>query len=134
MIGLYLGGTHFALAESTDKILNLTLSHALQLAQQQSVQNILAQERIQKALINIEQEKSRLTPDLELKSSQTRQTKDLRSSGISLSGPSVVGPFNSFDLHLELTQTIFDKETLSRLKSVRKNKELSLILYLKIQN
>lgn len=103
----------------------LTLKESLQIASEHDIHLLLSQERLVQALARIEQNKSLLYPQLSLSSSERRQTRDLRSSGISFTGDPLVGPFNTFDARAELTQTLFDPSTISRLKSAQAGEKLS---------
>ncbi len=109
--------------ESVQRI--LTLTEALQIASEHDIQVLLAQERLVQALAQVEQRKSILYPQLNASSSGRRQTRDLRSSGIRFTGDPLVGPFNTFDARVELTQTIFDPATMARLKSAQAGEKLS---------
>ena len=104
----------------------LTLSQALEMAQQQNIQVIVARERITQALAGLSEGRSVLFPQLTGSVSEHRQTRDLRSTGISLPGDPLVGPFNSFDARLKITQTIFDLSAVNRLKAARDNHQLSI--------
>ena len=103
----------------------LTLKEVLQIAEESDIHLILSQERLVQALARVEQNKSVLLPQISVSSSERRQTRDLRSSGISFSGDPLVGPFNSFDIRAQMTQTLFDASTISRLKAAQAGKELS---------
>lgn len=104
----------------------LTLRESLQIAAQRDIRLVVSQERVAQALARIGQSRAPLLPQLDLNTSQKRQTRNLRSVGINLGGDPLVGPFNSFDARLQLTQTIFDPAAMSRFKAAQAGHELSL--------
>lgn len=124
IICLSLGVIHLASAEESIQRI-LTLKESLQIASEHDIHLILSRERLVQALSRIEQHKSVLYPQLNLSSSGQRQTRDLRSSGMSFSGDPLVGPFNTFDARAQLTQVLFDPSTISRLKSAQAGEKFS---------
>jgi len=120
-------------AADTDSPLILSMSDALQLAQKRQVDVVVAQERVQQAIARVGQSRSSYLPHLTGGISQSRQTRDLRSSGISLGSDPVLGPFNAFDARIKLTQTIFDVAAIQRLKAAGEERQLSEAEYDKIK-
>ncbi|MCB1214063.1 MAG: TolC family protein [Deltaproteobacteria bacterium] len=106
----------------------LSFSKALSLAQSRPISAIIAEKRVIQSLERLNQAKSRFYPQLQASSYQFRRVVNLQSSGIDLATPGfdpLVGPFNSFDARLSLTQSLFNAPALSRLKEARLNKQLS---------
>lgn len=127
---LILGGA--ALAQNPNRPLppaprSISLGEALALAKAQNIDAILARERVQQAIERLGQSISPLLPRITGAASQSRQTRNLESLGISLSseGP-VVGPFNTFDARVSVTQTIFDMTVIQRLRAAAAGKDQSL--------
>jgi outer membrane protein TolC len=118
---LFLSSSGFA-----EESLSLSLRQVLEMASERDVRVILSQERVAQALARIEQSRSILLPQVSLNASQRRMTRDLRSSGITLPGDPLVGPFNTFDARAQLTQTLFDSSAMMRLKAAQAGKQLSL--------
>src|SRR5262245_33239041 len=107
--------------------LRLSLGEALRIAQERHVEVVVAEERVKQAISRISQARSGLLPQLSATASQNRQTRNLIAVGIEIPGVNpLVGPFNSFDARLGLTQAIFDGAALERLRSARVGKALSL--------
>ncbi len=98
---------------------SLNLSGALQIALTRHADLIIANERVLQALARIDENASMLLPQLKGTVSQTRQTRDLRSTGLNLPGDPLVGPFNVYDARLRLTQTLFDPSAMARFKASR---------------
>ncbi|MCB9772118.1 MAG: TolC family protein [Candidatus Omnitrophica bacterium] len=111
----------------------LNLSEALELALTQNVDVIIANERVNQALARIKENAAPLLPQLKGMVSETRQTRDLRSSGIALPGDPLVGPFNVYDARVRLTQTIFDPAAMSRFQSSKEGHLLSIAQQKKIK-
>ena len=108
--------------------MRLTLEEALRLAQERQVQAIVGQERVQQALTRISQAKSALYPQFQGNVSQYRRTFNLSTVGIDIPLPGfspLVGPFNTMDARIYLTQTLFDATVLSRLKEAKLGHYLS---------
>ncbi len=111
---------------SSFKSRKLSLSDALQIANLQQIDIVIARERIQQALARIAQARAPLLPQLNATSYQTRHIKNLEAMGISnpFQGP-LTNPFNSFDARLSLTQSIFDPVTLARLQTAKLGREFA---------
>ncbi len=120
--------------EANGRALALTLKDALRLAKERNIHLVVAQERVQQSLYRITQRSADFWPQLSVAASQKRQTRDLRSAGIQLgtSDPKV-GPFNSYDARLQLTQTIFDAGAMARLRVAWDNQKLSQAQYRKVE-
>lgn len=124
---LALGLASLARADETAQPLRLRLSEAIRLAQRRHVSVIVANERVQQALARLGQAGSTLLPQLSGSASETRQTKNLEASGITLPGNDpLVGPFNTFDARVKLTQTLFDAGAVQRLRAAKINRAMSL--------
>jgi len=104
----------------------LTFAQALALAQKQNIDSILSRERVQQAIERLHQGVSPLLPQISVGASQSRQTRNLESLGITIpfEGP-VVGPFNAFDARVSVTQTIFDMTVIQRLRAAAAGREQS---------
>ena len=111
----------------------LTLTDALKRAQQENVQVVVAKERVQQALARVGESSSVFLPQIAAGISQMRQTRDLRTAGISVAGDPLVGPFNTYDARISLTQNLFDLSVIERLKAARKAQDVSLAEYRKTQ-
>jgi len=120
-------------AEDADSPLILMISDALQLAQKRQVDVVVAEERVKQAVARVGQSRASYLPQLSAEMSQFRQTRDLRSSGISLGSDPLIGPFNAFDARIKLTQTIFDVASIQRLKAAGDGRELSQAEYDKVK-
>ena len=115
-------------------VIHLSFSQTLQLARKRHVNMILADERIVQALAVLGENRSALFPQVRATAQQARQTRDLSSAGISLPGQrTLVGPFNSFDARLKITQTLFDASLCQRLKTAQENAQLSTTQYQKTE-
>lgn len=126
----FLIGSVFPLQASAEKAgaLRLTFSNALDMARQRQIQSLIAQERVVQALQRIRQAKSQLYPQFLGTAYQYRRVFNLESIGIDFPVPGfnpLVGPFNTFDARISLTQTLFDATVLSRLKAARMGGTLS---------
>ncbi len=117
------------------KPLALSFRDALRIAKTRHVDILVAGERVEQALERIGQAAAPLLPQLQSDASQSRQTQNLRAMGISIPGQtgSVVGPFNTLDARLSLTQTIFDMATIERLRSAHAGKRMSMADALKVE-
>lgn len=102
----------------------ITLKDAVQIAMERNINVILADERVNQAMARIRQARANLYPQLSAGVSESRQTRDLSTVGLS-GGGGVVGPFDVFDARLKLTQTIFDLNAIERWKSARASATLS---------
>jgi len=126
LFGLLLAPCAFA-AETP---LRLSLRDALKMAQTRPVQVITAHERVQQAMARLGQAASTLLPQVSAGASQTRQTKNLEAAGIALPGANpLVGPFNSFDARIRVTQMLFDMTAIQRLRATRAARALSVAEY-----
>ncbi|MBI4598202.1 MAG: TolC family protein [Candidatus Omnitrophica bacterium] len=108
----------------------LTLADAVRLATTRYAEVLAANERTLQALARLGQARATLWPHLDASASQFRQTRNLEASGIpiALSHP-VIGPFNSFDARIGLTQTLFDVSAFERFLTARAGRQLSLAQY-----
>ncbi len=121
-------------AEEIPVQLHLNLKQTLLMAKERSAQVIMANERVQQSLARIGQSRSTLFPQLTASASEKRQTRDLRSAGISLGNSDpLVGPFNSYDARIKLTQTLFDAAAMERLSTMHHAHDLTSAQYKKIQ-
>lgn len=104
----------------------LTLQDALALARAQHIDSILSRERVQQAIERLSQSAAPLLPQVSGASSQSRETRNLETFGITLpnEGP-IVGPFNVFDARVSVTQTLFDFSVIQRLRAAAAGKDLS---------
>ena len=106
--------------------LSLDLTETLKLAEKRHIEVLLADERVKQAVARLGQARSVLFPQIHAASSQYRETRNLEANGIKLPQTSpLVGPFNSFDARLTLTQSLFDLEALNRLKAAQADRKLS---------
>ncbi len=96
----------------------LTFSQALQRASELNWDIRIADERIYQSLNSVVEARSVFFPQITATASQFRQTRDLSGSGINIPGPTLVGPFNSFDARFKLTQTLFDVGMFERLQAM----------------
>ncbi len=113
-------------AQTPRQKIELTFSQAIRLAQTRSLQSILSEQRVWEAVALSRQALSTLLPQLNASLSQIRQTKNLASAGIPVSTASpLVGPFDTSDARLKLTQTIFDPEVWARLEAAKAGETLS---------
>ncbi len=106
---------------------SLTFEQALQLAKTRHVEILAADKRVQQALTQLTQARSPLLPQLDGTLQQSRRTVNLKAQGIPLPGNPRVGPFNTFDARLHLTQTLFDPATVQRLRAAERSRDLSLV-------
>ena len=123
-----------AWADEVSAPLHLSFRKALELSQTRHVDVIVENERVQQAMARLGQAGSVLLPQVSASASQTRQTKNLEASGITLPGRDpLVGPFNSFDARVRVTQTLLDIGAIQRLRAAHAGKALSLAEYQKIK-
>ena len=88
---------------------HLTLDEAKALAIQNQAQALLAQESYRQTLDRQKEAKAGWLPTIDFKSYQVRQTENLQAIGITIPGlPFVIGPFDTFDARVILTQNIFN--------------------------
>jgi len=96
-------------AETTDALLQLSLRQAKALAVQEQVQLKGAQEQTIEMRAHSDETVAGYRPSVEFKASQVRQTENLKAMGFDFVGfPTMVGPFNTFDARVRLTQRVFD--------------------------
>jgi outer membrane protein TolC len=113
-------------AAETGEPQTLDLRGALRLMEERNVAVVAAEERVRQAEEGIVQSRSVLGPQATASISETRQTRNLAAQGITLPRQDpVVGPFNTFDARLRLTQTLFDESARGRLESARAGRALS---------
>lgn len=113
---------------AADKLppLRLSLKAAIAMAQRESVDVITANDRVHQAIARLGQARSTLLPQLNGAVSEQRRTVNLEAQGIVIPGqPFVVGPFNTFDARISLTQTIFDMAAISRLNAAQQGISIS---------
>lgn len=114
-------------AANKEDVLLLDLRQAVTIAARQQVRVLVARERVQQALSQLSEARSFLLPQVSAAAGETRQTRNLEAQGITIPGRDpLVGPFNSFDARLKLTQTIFDAAAFERLRSAQTGRSLSL--------
>ena len=103
-------------AETTDTPLHLSLRQAKALAVQEQVQMKGVQEQVVEMRAHSDETGARYRPSVEFKASQVRQTENLKAMGFDFVGfPTMVGPFNTFDARVRLTQRVFDLSLLSNI-------------------
>jgi outer membrane protein len=121
-------------ADETTSPLYLSLTDALRMAKQQNVEVLVANERVQQTLSRLSQARSVLWPQISANVSQTRQTRNLEANGITLPGRDpVVGPFNTFDGRLKLTQSLFDLSAIQRFSAAKASSRVSRAELNKVQ-
>lgn len=119
--------TSSAAAGPKNSSLALTLNQALQMARVRQVDTIVASERVQQAMERMGEARSALFPQLKATASQTRLTRNLEAFGVTIPGQDpLVGPFNSLDARVAVTQVLLDAQAFQRLKSARIERQLSL--------
>lgn len=93
-------------------IQSISLKEAIDMAMQHNLQLGLSQERVEIARAALDESRSALGPRVSLSASQSNLSTNLRAQGFpnntALFPSSVLGPFNSFDARLSLTQTLFN--------------------------
>jgi len=106
--------------------INLNLVDAMKMARERQVDVMVADERVQQALNRLTQAQSAFSPQLAGSASMTRQTVNLEARGIKIPGQDpLVGPFNTFDARLAVTQMIFDASAIQRLRAMKAGREVS---------
>jgi outer membrane protein len=91
----------------------LSLARAMELAMQTSLPAAVARVRVDEADANARIARSALLPALGLAVGQSNQTVNLKAQGIQLPGmPPLIGPFNSFDARIRLSQSVFNAAAL----------------------
>lgn len=87
----------------------LTLNQAKAYAVAHQTTVWLAQEQFNESTDRAKEIRAGLLPSMEFKTFQVRQTENLKAIGFSLPGlPVVIGPFDTFDARVRLTQRVFD--------------------------
>lgn len=110
----------------------LSLQDALVLAQKNDIDILVANERIHQTLARLGQARSAYLPQITASAYQNRQTRDLTSGGFSVPGTgNLIGPFNSYDARIHLTQALFDPAAYERIKAAVANREVSQKQYAK---
>ncbi len=88
---------------------SLTLNQAKAYAVAHQTTVLLALEQLNESADRAREVRAGLLPSMEFKTYQIRQTENLKAIGISLPGlPVVIGPFDTFDARVRLTQRVFD--------------------------
>lgn len=113
-------------AHASEKAMTLSLSQALTLARERNVEVIVSQERVVQSMDRLTQARSAFLPQVNGSASLTRQTKNLKAFGIDIPGnDAVVGPFNTFDARVAVSQTLLDVAAIQRLRAVRNGRLVS---------
>jgi outer membrane protein TolC len=95
----------------------LSFEDAIRLAGEKPPAVVMSHERVQQAVARLAQARTSLYPQLSAAASETRRTVNLAAQGITIPGVNpLVGPFNTFDARIKLTQALFDAETLQGLR------------------
>ena len=123
-------GSSIAATEHPSSAMPLSFGEAITLAGRRYVDVLVANERAAQALARLSQARSVLWPQVTASASQARGTTNLDALGLNQpGGQSLVGPFNTFDARVKLTQTVFDAGALQRLAAARAGRQLSLAQY-----
>ncbi len=113
-------------AEEAASPLPLRLSDALAMAKTRNIRLLVAEERVRQALARASQARSVFWPQISGRAAESRQKRNLDSQGIHLPGAgSSVGPFNSFDARVQLSQSIIDLSALERLAASKAQVSIS---------
>ncbi len=115
-----------SLSAQSPKPLDLDLRQVLEIAADRSPDVMAADERVKQAAARFGGSFSGYMPQFSLSASESRQTRNLKANGIELpfqTSP-VVGPFNTFDARMTLNQTIFDWETVERIRRASASRDL----------
>ncbi|HEX5036107.1 MAG TPA: TolC family protein [bacterium] len=106
--------------------LKLDLREAMRLARQRGTQAVVADERVQQALSRLTQARSVFLPQIGGTASFQRRTINLNAMGINIPGQNPkVGPFNTSDARLSVTQSIFDAAAIQRLRALQAGRDIS---------
>jgi len=106
--------------------IHLTLAQALEKTRDVSTGILVAEARVQQAAARLSQARATLLPQIDGTLAGNRQTTDLRASGIQFSGAGPhIGPYNTFDARVHITQAIFDAGAMERLRAARAGEKLS---------
>jgi len=124
-------GPYAGSASSTTKMPfsgRLSLREAIERAVQYNLGAVGLTQAVRQARGQTKSARSALLPNLNASLSETVQQLNLRASGFRFSSPlpgfsipSVVGPFNFFDLRATLSQTVLDLTTLNNYRAAREN-------------
>jgi outer membrane protein len=108
--------------------LDLSFEQAVRMAGEKPASVVMSHERVQQAVARLAQTRTNLFPQVSATASESRQTRNLAAQGITIPGQDpLIGPFNTFDARLKLTQALFDAETLEGLKFARTGRDLALM-------
>ncbi len=89
--------------------LRLSFVEALRQAGDKAVDPKVAAEKLAQAVARLRQAKSALLPQIEVAAGEVRQTRNLEAQGIKIPQTDpLVGPFNTSDARVALTQRLFD--------------------------
>ncbi|MBI4211013.1 MAG: TolC family protein [Deltaproteobacteria bacterium] len=132
LLALFLPSLVFAGKEGLP--LRLTMFDALRMARDEHLVSRIANERVAQAIARIGEARAGLLPQVEARAFQRRRTINLEAQGISIPGQDpIVGPFNTFDARIGIAQTLFDAQTLARLKAASVDRTTSLAEQEKIE-
>jgi outer membrane protein len=107
--------------------LELSFEKTVRLAGEAPASVVMSHERVQQAVARLGQTRSSLMPQLSATASQSQRTVNLAAQGITIPGVNpLVGPFQTFDARLRLTQALFDAETIQGLKFAQAGHRLAL--------
>jgi len=117
----------FAQLPSSPPALPLSLKQAVQiaLAPEGSARVQLAREAVEQAAGRSAESRAALLPDLEGYLTEENQTRNLRAFGIQFPDipgfrfPTVVGPFGTFDVRAQATQSVFDFSAIRRFQAAK---------------
>lgn len=125
--------TFLVSSKSWAEPVRLSLSEALSLAQGKELGALLAGERVYEAIALKKEAYAAFAPQVNADIFYKKQTRDLKSQGIELPGMTdpVVGPFNSFDARVRLSQILLDAASIERLLTVRDGEAVSKAQYRK---
>ena len=116
---IWISFTHPATASD----LNLSLKEAIEIAlsQEGSAEVQIAEETIREVLARSQQSRAELLPHLGASIGYQNQTRNLEAMGLQPTSmfrpPTLVGPFTTFDVRANLTQTIFNLGSLRRFQA-----------------
>jgi outer membrane protein len=116
-------------AQGSGQPIELTFEEAIHMAGEKPAGVITAHERVQQAMARLAQARTSLLPQISAGASEERRTVNLAAQGIAIPVPGFntrVGPFNTFDARLKLTQALFDAETLHALKFAHAGQDLAI--------
>lgn len=103
------------------------LRDVLVLAARRNTEVLVAQERVRQAVARDWQAYTAFLPQVTADVSETRQYRNLKAQGIEIPGQSdsLVGPFNSFEGRIRVSQIVFDAGAFQRLLAIRDGDRLS---------